>query len=109
MPYPSTQSRRVFLKTVAAATSGAVASRGWPQRGGDTELAVPAMKNGNVFLCINKEPRGSVSIEVEGWPGFHIGLLMPALILNGTRLLPEECETSSGKDMRRRTARYTFS
>lgn len=72
MPFPSTQSRRVFLKTVAAVTSVAVVSSGWSQRGDDPDLAVLAMKNGNVILYINNEPRGSVDIEVEGWPGFHI-------------------------------------
>lgn len=108
MLYPFMQSRRVFLKTVAAVTSGAVASRGWPQPGGNPELSVPSMKNGNMLLCFNNEPKGSVNIEVEGWPGFQIRLLMPALVINGTRLLPEDCETSSEKDLQRLTARYKF-
>lgn len=109
MPHPPTHSRRAFLKTAATVASAAMASKGWPQEKSAAGMAVPVMKNGNLLLSINNEPNGSVNFEIEGWPGFHIGPLMPALTVDGTSIQPEDCETSSEQNPKKRIARYSFS
>lgn len=102
MPHPPTHSRRAFLKTAATVASAAMASKGWPQEKSAAGLAVPVMKNGNLLLSINNEPNGSVNFEIEGWPGFHIGPLMPALTVDGTSIQPEDCETSSEQNPKKK-------
>ena len=83
MPCRNAQSRRAFLKTAAVGSSYALASGAWPKDRPGEKAIKTGTKEADSSMIVSNDSQGMVNIDIEGWPGFHIGPLFPALGVDG--------------------------